>query len=488
MPERLSRRRFLRHAAGVTCAAMAGLGARAGAEAGRRPNIVFIYTDDQAAWALHASGNADVHTPNLDRLFSEGVTLSNCFVTTPVCSPSRVGLLTSRYGSEVGIPDWISPQAPKNGEADERELGLDPSLPTWVRDLRDAGYATGLVGKWHLGVPDRFHPSHFGYAHFTGFREGGAKVIDPDLEKEGVVQSFQGLTVDILTDHAIEFVKDHAEKLPFLLSLHYRSPHAPWSPVAPEDSAPYDGKKLEAPNLDFPDLDVERVEKLMAEYLASVSGVDRNVGRVLAEIEGLGIAENTIVVFTSDHGYNVGHHGLLHKGNARWITHANATVARPNMFDTSLRTPACVRWPGKLEAGARIGSAVTNLDWFPTLLALAGVSMPADRTIHGRDFSPLLLGEEVAWDEAFYGEYSIRHYTSADLRMYRSTEWKLIRDFMNEGKDELYHLAEDPGETVNLIDDEGAKAVRDQLHERLLAKMRSIKDPVLEPIPAMPNV
>ena len=143
-----------------------------------RPNILFVYTDDQAPWALGASGNPQAHTPNMDRLAAEGAYLTNSFVTTPVCSPSRVGLLCSRYGSEMGITDWINPKL-------EPDLGLDPSTPTWARDLQRAGYTTGLVGKWHLGIQDHQHPSLFGYQEFTGFRPGGNKTKDPELEVNG---------------------------------------------------------------------------------------------------------------------------------------------------------------------------------------------------------------------------------------------------------------------------------------------------------------
>ena len=422
-----------------------------------QPNILFIYTDDQAAWAL-GSVNPDFHTPNLDRLFAQGAVLANAFVTTPVCSPSRVGLLTSRYGSEVGITDWINPRGGEH-QRKEEDLGLDPALPTWVRQLRDAGYATALVGKWHLGTQDRFHPSEFGYEQFIGFRAGGNKVESPELEVDGEPRVVPGLTTDVLTDFAVDVLRDVADKEPFLLSLHYRAPHAPWRPVAEADDAPYAGRELTLPNPDVPNLDTERIERIMREYAASVTGLDRNVGRLLGVLEELGLAQNTIIVFTSDHGYNIGHHGLLHKGNGGWITtdkrdipFHDPRVTRPNMFDTSLRVPAVVVWPGKIKAGTAVDEVVTNLDWYPTLLRLAGLEPPAEATIHGRDFSPLLRGEDIAWEDAFYGEYAQHHYTEADLRMWRTPEWKLVRDFLRPGHDELYHLARDPGETRNLID------------------------------------
>jgi len=473
----VNRREFLHQCAVATAACAVGV-ATARAQS-PRPNIVFIYTDDQAAWTIGALGGPDAQTPHLDRLVAEGGICANAFVTTPVCSPSRAGLLSSRYGTEVGITDWIKPVL-------EQELGLEPNSSSWVRELRDAGYATGLVGKWHLGLPDRFHPSAFGYQSFAGFRSGGSTVENPELEIEGETKTVPGLTVDVLTDLGIEFIRAHANKQPFMLSIHHRSPHRPWPPHAAEDEAAYEGKKLTVPNPDYPDLDVERVEGYMRDYLESVSGVDRNVGRVLAVLDELKLSDNTIVIFTSDHGYNVGHHGLMHKGNATWITKAirgvsedQPSVKRPNMFDTSLQVPLIVRWPGHIAPGAKIEQAITNLDWYPTLLALAGVARSAT-DIRGRDFSPLLLGKSIAWDNTFYGEYSMHHTAEADLRMIRTPEWKLVLDLKNPGKDELYNLAKDPGETRNLIDVPESAAMRDSLREKIAGQMRAIKDPLVE--------
>ncbi len=445
-----------------------------------RPNILFVYTDDQAAWALGASGNPDAHTPNMDRLAAEGVLCTNAFVTTPVCSPARATLLTSRHGTELGITDWICPED-RPHRRDESMLGLYPGTPTWARDLQSAGYATALIGKWHLGTQDVFHPTNFGYDYFYGFREGGAKPKDPMLEVDGVEQEVPGLTTDILTDAALAWMRKRDAAEPFLLSLHYRAPHGPWLPVANEDLAALDGKAMTVPEPDFPDLDTERVQRVMREYLASVAGVDRNLGRVLALLDELGIRDNTIVIFTSDHGYSIGHHGLLAKGNAGWITHAargrpHHEKVRPNLFDHSLRVPLIVRWPEMLKAGAKMETVVTNLDWYPTLLAMAGLGAPTHPGIRGRDFLPLLRGETISWDETFYGEYSIHHYAEADLRMIRTPEGKLVRDYRNPGKDEAYDLATDPEEHQNQIGDiERSKA----LDTLLRANMRAIGGPAL---------
>ncbi len=437
-----------------------------------RPNILFILTDDQGPWAMSNADNPDADTPGMDRLAREGAKFSNFFVTTPVCSPSRVGLLTSRYGSEVGITDWIAPRG-GNNRVDESQLGLEPTIATWVRALRDSGYHTGLVGKWHLGTQDEFLPKHFGYDYFYGFREGGAKVVDPELEHDGVVAVEKGLTVDLLTDKALAFLQDaKTQDTPFMLSVHYRSPHAPWKPVAPEDEAHVKDRELDLPKPDLANLDVPRMDDLMRQYLASVAGVDRNVRRILDQLDSSGAAENTIVIFTSDHGYNVGHHGVLHKGNASWLTLKGTEPygRRPNMFDTSMHVPTIVRWPGVVAPGTRIDETITNLDWFPTLLAMAGVTLDDNVLIHGRNFLPILKGENIPWEKSFYAEYGMHHYEVCDMRVIRTPEWKLMRDFRRPGKDELYHLAADPGETQNVINDPRYSEIQATLSEQLNAK------------------
>ncbi|MFT5406736.1 MAG: choline-sulfatase, partial [Verrucomicrobiales bacterium] len=259
---------------GITFSILAVLACFAsGSQAADRPNILFIQTDDQAPWAL---GTEHPHalTPNLDRLFAEGMKLTHCFTVTPVCSPSRASLMTSRYGSELGITDWINRRV-------EPKLGLDPNLPNWPRLLRSSGYRTALIGKWHLGTEDTFHPLALGFDHFMGHREGGWATKDPVLERNGVDVTLPGLTTDILADHVIEYLKERDESHPFMLCWHTRAPHTRWLPVADEDWAPFENLDPEIPNPDFPKLDTERVKKSTLEYLASVHGVDRNVGRVL---------------------------------------------------------------------------------------------------------------------------------------------------------------------------------------------------------------
>ncbi len=445
------------------------------------PNVIFVLTDDQAPWAFTGAGNPQAHTPNMDRLARQGATFANFFVTTPVCSPSRAGLVASRYGTELGITDWLCPRQTPHVR-DESELGLDPSIVTWPAVLSARGYATALIGKWHLGIKDRYHPTKFGYGRFAGFRRGGNKPKDPILEIDGREAKCEGLLTDILTDHAITFLRENAKKR-FLLSLHYRAPHTPWLPVADEDWAPFEDLDARIPNPNFPDLDIPRLKKMMRQYLASTAGVDRNLGRLMSVLDELNLTNSTVLIYTSDHGYNMGHNGIWHKGNGHRILKAlrgipgwDARVARPNMYDNSIRVPTLVRWPGVVRPGTTIAETISNLDWYPTLAAIAGAEVPKGQVVRGRSFLPLIRGESVKWDNDLYGEYSQHHYTEAHLRMYRTPEWKLIRDFKNAGKDELYHLAKDPAENHNLINDQAHEQTRKALESKLLAKMKEAGD------------
>jgi arylsulfatase A-like enzyme len=468
-----------------------------------KPNILFIYTDDQAPWALGAAVEMGLfdevpaaHTPHLDRLASEGAVLANHLCATPVCSPARAAIMTGRYASEFGILDFIPDTDHKLYNPDYRPgLNTDESV-TFAEVLQQNGYATGLVGKWHVGDwtgsgDMRHHPNRHGFDYFMGLTSGGTKPSNPDLEENGVVKKFEGLTTDILTDRALGFIRKQKDK-PFLLCFHTRAPHGAWLPVAPEDWEPYAEMDPELPV--FPDLDIQKMKKSMWEYLASVSGVDRNVGRVLNLLDDLGLTENTIVIFSSDHGYNMGHNGIWHKGNGIWATnhtppgeiHQGTKVIsdkyRPNMYDLSLKTPGIIKWPGVTKPGTVIQDTTRSLDVFPTILEMAGIEIPKDIPLRGRSLVPLLKGRRPSdWPQDYYGEYHMINYVEADMRCYRTPEWKLIRDFKNEGRDELYDLQNDPRENKNLINDRSPeiKSIFRALNQALLARMNQL--------PAYPN-
>ena len=448
-----------------------------------RPNILFIMTDDQAPWATGAfDGPTHANTPNLDKLFKSGAYLPNTFVVTPVCSPSRASLATSLYGTEVGITDWIHPRAEPNH-------GLDPSTITWYEVVQQAGYYTGLVGKWHLGLLDKFHPTKTGFDYFMGHRGGGWSPENPTLEKNGTNEKFDGLTTDILADHDIEFLQDRPSDQPFLLVLHFRAPHARWLPVAPEDWAPFNDLDPDLPHPDYPGLDSARVKRMTREYLASVRGVDRNVGRLLKTLDTQKLSDNTVVVYTSDHGYNMGHNGIWHKGNGHWVLKKDAQPPatdnipkgqRPNMYDNSLKVPTAIRWPGITTAGTTLKSSVTQLDWFPTMVGIAQGTVPPGKTVRGRNLAPLLKGEARGWQNEVFAQYSTKHQSQTHMRCIRTNEWKLVRDFLNPERDELFHLTTDPDEQRNVLTESANADVVTRLHAKIIEQMKAINDPVLQ--------
>lgn len=448
-----------------------------------RPNILFLVADDQGPWALGASGNKDALTPNMDRLAKEGMRFTHAFTPTPVCSPARCSILTSRYGTELGITDWINAKV-------EKGLGLDDKIVTWPALLQKAGYTTALFGKWHVGDLDEQHPTKRGYGTFFGFRDGGRPPRNPILEKGGMDQQFEGLIVDLVADEAQAWLRQHDKQKPFALSIHFREPHAAYLPVRHEDWAKVNDLDPEVPDGDLPGQRPEIVKRLLKEYLASVAGIDRNLGNILATLDELKLSENTIVIYTSDHGYNIGHHGLQHKGNARLITTKESWPAgtenvpagnRPNMFDTSLHVPLLIRWPKVIRPGTVNAHTVSHLDWLPTLAEVAQAKIPEETKLHGQSILPLWREESISRSEDFYSEYSMKHGATTHMRCYRTPKWKLIRDFASSGRDELYNLENDPAERKNLIADRSpeAQAHLRELDTKILQKMKELNDPAL---------
>ena len=442
----------------------------AAASAGGRPNLLFIVTDDQAHWSLGSYGNADARTPHLDRLAREGVRFSRVFTPSPVCSPSRATMLSGRYGTEVGITDWINPQENEAG------VGLPPRLTTWAEALQRAGYRTGLVGKWHLGSRPEFHPTRHGYGSFYGFLGGGTQPMNPRIDVDGESLTVPGAEPDVMTDAALAFLRARDDR-PFALSLHFRAPHTPYGPVPEHDLAPFRDAQVSIPV--FPGLDAAQVRQWTREYYASIHSVDRNIARLLEALETSGLIDRTVVIFTSDHGYNIGHHGLHTKGNGTWIAGGVNGPTMPNMYEESLRPPLIVRGPG-IGGGRVVDSLVSFEDVYPTVLSLAGVPLPADAPRHGRDITPLLRDTApVDWRDAVFGQYDIHHYAIAHLRMIRTDRWKLVRSYGTTTKDQLFDLEGDPGERKNLWNVPDQRERRRELERRLRTWMATYDDPLL---------
>lgn len=441
--------------------------------AAERPNLISIVTDDQGRWAMGLYGNKQIHTPYMDQIGREGAVFTNAFVATPVCSPSRATFLSGRYPTELKITDYISP--------DEAQEGAGLHAPIWPAVLQKHGYQTALIGKWHLGEHPQFHPQRKGFDHFMGFLSGGTRPMDPTLEINGQTEKRKGPLPDLLVDDAIQFLRQSKDK-PFALCLHFRAPHTPYGPVPAEDSSHYEGMEIEMPIVKG--LIPEQIKQRNKEYYASISSVDRNIGRLLKELDRLQLKENTLVIFTSDHGYNNGRHGISTKGNGHWLAGGVTGPKRPNMWDTSIRVPLVMRWPRVISPGTRFDEMVSNIDMFKFILGVLDLPQPEGVTLHGVDYSPLLFGKPIPRREAIFGQYDLHNNGLAYMRMIRTEKFKFVKHYRARYMDELYDLESDPDETRNLIRRRANprwKNKADQLEQQLIQWQKSIQDPILVP-------
>ena len=469
------RRRFSR-LGWIVCLILSAVGQTTGSiepqrAAAEKYNVVFIVTDDQAQWSIGAYGNREAITPNMDRLAREGAKFNNAFVTTPVCSPSRVAFLTGLYGTEVGITDYLTADEGAAG------IGLPESALTWPRVLQQNGYRTALFGKYHLGTAAEFHPTRRGFDYFMGSLQGSFAPLNPRLEVNGRMTEVKGAGSDIVMDDAIRWIEANRDQ-PFGALIHFREPHLPYTPMPEEDARLF--KELDPTIPDAPGLDRAQVKQFYRDYYAAIHAVDRNLGKLLALLHRLDLDRRTIVIFQSDHGYNIGQHGIHTKGNGYWIAGGVNGPKRPNLWDTSLRIPLIVRWPGTIEAGVEVNETVLNLDMFPSVLGLLKIKPPPQSSHHGKDFTPLLFGlRDEKWRTEIFGQYDLHNVGLAYMRMLRTKEWKLVRHYLANELDELYDLKNDPDEKRNLYRDPAHRETRAQLQQRLNERMKEIKDPLL---------
>ena len=472
---------------------VAAADAKVGAAPGERPNVLLIYTDDHAQWAVGAYGNKDVHTPNIDRLAAQGMRFTQGF-TKPVCSPSRAMLLTGQYSHRLGIPDYIP-----YGNPVHAGNGLPDGTPTIASVLGSVGYTTGLVGKWHLGYGEKYYPRRFGFDVAEGYRYiAPGKQCDrvgqiPYLV-DGNEQERFGKSADvasdcttILADRAIDFLQSNREA-PFFLFLSFYRPHLAWLPVPDQDFARYQDRPVTVP--DPPagsSVTKEKLEELTRLYYANITCADRNMGRVFNALGALGLAKSTIVIFIGDNGFMVGQHGLLGKGNARRL-HVNERGrisrergTRANVFDDSVLVPFIVRWPGVVKPGTTSEALVSTIDVLPTVAEIADVEVPTG--VDGRSLLPLLKGEpNVAWRDAYFDTYDMIYLgddgEQPHMRMMRTDDWKLVLYHDEQGnpldggsRHEMFDLKGDPEELDNLYGKPSAAAVQRKLEKKLRAWM-----------------
>jgi arylsulfatase A-like enzyme len=461
----------------------------------KRPNILFIMADDHASQAVGCYGGRLNRTPGIDRIAREGVRFDNCFCTNGICAPSRAVILTGKHSHVNGVRD--------------NSVAFDGSQTTFPKLLRATGYETALLGKWHL----ESDPTGFDYWNIL---PGQGDYYNPDLIEMGVKKKVPGYVTDILTDIAVDFLaaRRRTESKPFLLMLQHKAPHRNWQPAA-RHMAMYDTAEFPEPPTLFDDyatrsraafeqemtisehmtLDSDlklgppperldqaqrevwekafgpkreafkkanfsgralvrwKYRRYLQDYLGCIAAVDESVARVLDVLDRTGLAENTLVVYTSDQGFFLGEHGWFDK---RF------------MYEEALRMPLVMRFPGRVRPGSVNADMISNLDFAPTFLDVAGQGKPAP--MQGRSFLPLLLGKRVAgWPESVYYHYYEFPAVHMVKRHYgvRTKRYKLIHFYHDIDAWELYDLEKDPREIQNVYDDPAYAAVRHDLRREL---------------------
>lgn len=458
----------------------------------KRPNIVFVLADDHASQAIGCYGGKLMKTPNLDRIASAGMRFDRCFCTESICAPSRATILTGKYGHVTGAMGWKP---------------YDRKHRTFPEYLREAGYQTALVGKYHLGN----NPPGFDY--FEIF-PGQGRHRDPQLISKEGTKLHRGHSSDVITDLALAWLERRDRGRPFLLCLHDKSTHMPWQP-AERFAKLFENETLPEPPTLFDDyrgradwlkLSICRVdginrwqEKLwgappagisreqecrwlyqtyMKHYLRCAAGLDENVGRVLDWLDRNQLAQDTVVVYSSDQGFFLGEHGWFDK---RW------------MQEESLRMPLIIRYPRLVKPGAVASALVLNTDFAPTLLDLAGVAAPAD--MQGRSLRPILAGDTPRdWRKAIYYRYYTEEYGIPPQLGIRTERHKLIHykgrvgiGFPPKGATnparwrdvdewELFDLKNDPDEQTNLYNKPEAQSIVAQLKDKLTRLRKELGD------------
>ena len=387
----------------------------------RRPNILFILADD-LGWAdLSVYGQTSYSTPHLDRLAAQGVRFTQAYANSAVCSATRFALMTGRY--QYRLPGGL--EEPLAGAS--KAVGLPPSHPTLPSLLRDAGWRTALIGKWHLGKPPAYGPLQSGYQHFFGNLSGvidyfthqpaAGPDVPPDLWLGDQPVTREGYYTEVLADEACAWLSAQDAAQPFFLSLHFTAPHWPW--VGPEDEAISRGLR-DLQHHDGGDL---------ATYGRMVQSLDQAVGRVLATLSARGLDEDTIVVFSSDNG------------GERFSKTWPFTGQKTELLEGGLRVPTLLRWPARLAP--QVQSQVTiTMDWLPTLLEAAGVPTDRDLPSDGISILPVLLGERPPFPRTLYWRYKLH-----GQRALREGDWKYLRINDNEF---LFDVARDTLERANL--------------------------------------
>jgi arylsulfatase A-like enzyme len=421
--DRITRRAWLRNA-GLGTAALASGMRTALAQPPQRPNILFILADDLGYADVACYGRPDLATPNIDRLAANGVRLLQAYANSAVCTATRTALITGRYQYRLRI----GLEEPLPARPDAPNVGLPPGHPTLPSLLKQAGYATTLVGKWHLGVLPIYSPLKSGYDHFYGFRGGAVDYYShrgtdqkDDFWDQDVPIHQTGYVTDLLGARAVDVVNASARSnQPFFLSLHFNAPHWPWE--APGDEA--ESERIKKTNLwDFDGGSQQTYRRMIAQ-------MDVQIGRVLAALDANRLLDNTIVIFTSDNG------------GERFADTWPFTGRKTELLEGGLRIPAIVSWPARLPKGHTSDQVAISMDWLPTLLAAAGGTVDPASPTDGMNLLPHLLDPASATPRRLFWRFKANAQRAA-----RIGDHKYLKILDNTF---LFNVVDDPMERANL--------------------------------------
>jgi arylsulfatase A-like enzyme len=397
----------------------------------KQPNIIFIMADDLGYADVGCYGRSELSTPNIDRIASRGVRLTQGYANSAVCSATRLALITGRY-------QYRLPLGLEEPLASKTDVGLPADHPTLPSLLQQSGYATALVGKWHLGIPPNFGPLKSGYQQFYGIRSGAIDYYSHlnargthDLWDNDAPVHANGYLTDLIGDRAVAVIDDlAARKAPFLLSLHFNAPHWPWE--APGDRA--ESERLRGGNLRHYDGGTQRT------YHRMIEAMDLQMGRVLQTLDAHDLTDNTIVIFTSDNG------------GERFSDTWPFTGIKTELLEGGLRVPTLICWPARIPAGQVSDQVVITMDWFPTLLEAATIAPAATHPPDGINLLPVLTRHSASVPRKLFWRYK----TNAQRAM-RDGDYKYLK---LRGNSFLFNVEADPRERANLWHRQQDRAAR----------------------------
>ena len=429
-------------ASAAICCALASFPATVSSQAvpAQRPNIVLIMTDDVGYGDLGSYGATDIKTPNIDSLARDGVRLTDFYSNGATCTPTRAGLISGRYQQRYTLEAPLG----AGGRADH-DRGLEPTGRSLPQLLKNNGYATALIGKWHLGWKPEFSPIKHGFGTFFGFKSGfidyyqhtagGDAPPGSDLFENDDPVVVPGYMTDLITDRSVRFIEQHARQ-PFFIDVAYNAAHWPYQRPDQPSTARDRGRHLGP--LDDPTGTRE-------DYIAMLERADQGVGRILAALDKLGLRQNTLVIFTNDNG------GEWLSRNAPLFHH------KASVWEGGIRVPALVRWPGRIPAGKVSGQVGMTMDLTASILAATGTAVPADMRLDGVNLLPVFEGRAPLVERTLF-------WRVAGQQAVRSGDWKLVVD---RNRQMLFNLRTDIGERTNVI---GARsAIARRLHSLLAA-------------------